>query len=72
MIGGHYLDINRIVKGLYINSKPSMYYEDETIESIVQTHRDMAKYIGYNERDLEIIKRNLSECRLQDIEIHFI
>lgn len=71
-MGGHYVDTNTLSKGGYITNTPYMWDVNTTIESIIQDHRNMSKYIGYNERDLEIIERNLSECRLQDIEIQFI
>ena len=65
---GTYVDSNLLGKGIYNTSKPHLYDEDTTIESLVKMAEDVQDKMGawhINEKYFESLK----QCRLTDVEL---
>lgn len=66
---GVYVDANMLVKGIYECTKPFIYDNDETIESMIETAEKLKDLFGsqyiINERYFE----NLKQCQLIDVEL---
>lgn len=63
-----YVDVNLLEKGIYVSSKPFIYGEDETIESIIERAeniKDLNDVLFISDKYFE----NLKQCELKEIYI---
>lgn len=68
MLYGEYVDVSLLEKGIYFCKKPYLYLENETIESIIETTKDVIKATGV-EIFTENYFDNLRQCLLVSIHI---
>lgn len=68
MLSGEYVDVRLLEKGIYFCNKPYLYLENETIQSIEQTTRDVIEATGV-EIYTENYFNNLRQCLLVSIHI---
>lgn len=69
MMGGHFVDVNMLGKGVYCTVNPFLHEADFTKESLVQAHRDVQKFSGETDEYIQNIEANLMNCQLIDISI---
>jgi len=65
---GIYVDANLLEKGIYEISKPTLYYKDETIETITEKVRSIQHEFGLTYITEHYIE-NLKQCQLVDVEL---
>lgn len=65
---GEWVDYNLLEKGIYITSKPHIFDEKATIESLIQQGKMMKDMTGNNFISDSYFK-NLEKCKLINIEI---
>ena len=61
-----YVDVNRLFKGIYGSTKPSIYLRGTTIESLIEESINSFSKLGIN---YDTYVQNLKQCRLVDITI---
>lgn len=66
---GTYVDANMLVKGIYECTKPFIYHNDETIESMIETAEKLKDLVGSQYIVNEKYFENLKQCQLVDVEL---
>ena len=68
MLNRSYVDVNMLVKGIYFTTKPFIYYESETIETLVERCIKNNTEVGGEIFSQNYID-NLKQCELVPVAI---
>ncbi len=72
MIGGSYVDVDRLSEGIYNTSKPTLFHDNITKADIVDMYKNISKFTSYTESDISEVEKNLKDCVMTNVELRIM